>query len=58
MKFIRLAPLCAVLAGVAIGLGAPSLAGAETPKYGGYLKYVVPAEPPSYDGFIAKVLGL
>ncbi|MGW8183189.1 MAG: ABC transporter substrate-binding protein, partial [Burkholderiales bacterium] len=50
MKRIRLNRLCAVLAGVAFSFGAPGLAGAETPKHGGYLKYVVPAEPPSYDG--------
>jgi peptide/nickel transport system substrate-binding protein len=50
MKSIRLKTLCAVLAGVAFGFSAPSAIGAETPKSGGFLKYVVPAEPPSYDG--------
>lgn len=47
----RLKKMCVVLAGITIGVGAAGLAtGAETPKHGGILKYVVPAEPPSYDG--------
>jgi len=50
MKPIRLKTLCALLAGVAVGFSAPSAVGAETPKKGGFLKYVVPAEPPSFDG--------
>jgi len=50
MKGIRLTALCAVLAGTALSFGASSAIGAETPKHGGFLNYVVPAEPPSYDG--------
>jgi peptide/nickel transport system substrate-binding protein len=38
------------MAGIVIGIGAAATAGAETPKRGGTLTYVVPAEPPSYDG--------
>jgi peptide/nickel transport system substrate-binding protein len=37
-----------VVAGIAIGIAAP--VAAQTPKHGGILKYVVPDEPPSYDG--------
>jgi peptide/nickel transport system substrate-binding protein len=50
MKSIRLRAVGAVLAGVAIGLSAAIPAGAATPKHGGILKFVVPDEPPSYDG--------
>ena len=50
MKGIRLKTLCAVLAGTALSFGASSAVVAETPKHGGFLNYVVPAEPPSYDG--------
>ena len=50
MKRIRLKTLCAVLAGTALSFGASSAVVAETPKHGGFLNYVVPAEPPSYDG--------
>jgi peptide/nickel transport system substrate-binding protein len=50
MKGIRLKALCAVLAGTALSFGASSAVLAETPKQGGFLNYVVPAEPPSYDG--------
>jgi peptide/nickel transport system substrate-binding protein len=50
MKPIRLKAFCAALAGVAFGISAAGPVAAETPKPGGFLKYVVPAEPPSYDG--------
>jgi peptide/nickel transport system substrate-binding protein len=50
MKGIRVKALCALVAGVAIGIGTAGSAAAETPKHGGILKYVVPAEPPSFDG--------
>ena len=50
MKGNRLKALCAVFAGLAVGIGATGPAAAETPKHGGILKYVVPAEPPSFDG--------
>lgn len=36
--------------GAALGLGLGGALAAETPKKGGILKFVVPAEPPSYDG--------
>jgi peptide/nickel transport system substrate-binding protein len=36
-------------AALALGAGAPATADAA-PKRGGILKYVVPAEPPSFDG--------
>ncbi len=47
----KTAPRLAVAAGlgVAVAFGAAG-AVAETPKKGGVLKYVVPAEPPSFDG--------
>jgi peptide/nickel transport system substrate-binding protein len=41
--------LGAVMASVAIGVAAAAPA-ADSPKRGGTLKYVVPDEPPSYDG--------
>ncbi len=50
MKSIRLKAVCAVVAGIAIGVSAAGPAGAATPKRGGILKYVVADEPPSYDG--------
>ena len=50
MKGNRLKALCAVFAGLAVGIGATGPAAAETPKHGGILNYVVPAEPPSFDG--------
>jgi peptide/nickel transport system substrate-binding protein len=50
MKGIPLKALCAVAAGVAIGIGSAGPAAAQTPKHGGILKYVVPDEPPSFDG--------
>jgi len=36
--------------GAALSLGLGGAIAAETPKKGGVLKYVVPAEPPSFDG--------
>ena len=50
MKSNRLRLMGAVLAGVAIGFGAAGSAQAVTPKVGGVLNFVVPDEPPSYDG--------
>ena len=50
MKSIRMKAVCAVIAGVAIGISAAGSAGAQTPKRGGILEYLVPDEPPSYDG--------
>lgn len=50
MKSIRLKAVCAVLAGIAVGICATGPAGAATPKRGGTLNFVVPDEPPSYDG--------
>jgi peptide/nickel transport system substrate-binding protein len=39
-----------MIAAAALSVGFAGSAIAETPKYGGILKYVVPADPPSYDG--------
>ncbi len=50
MRSIRLKAVCAVLASIAVGVSAAGPAGAATPKQGGNLQFVVPAEPPSYDG--------
>jgi len=50
MNTIRLKAICALLAGIAVSVGAPGATAAEKPEMGGTLKYVVPAEPPSYDG--------
>ena len=58
MKVIRGKALCAVFAGVAIGIGAAGQAAAETPKHGGILKFVVPDEPPSYDGHIETTFAM
>jgi len=58
MKGNRLKALCAVFAGIAVGIGASGPAAAETPKHGGILKYVVPAEPPSFDGHIETTFAL
>jgi peptide/nickel transport system substrate-binding protein len=41
---------CVLVAAVALGVGTVVTAGAATPKKGGVLKYVVPDEPPSFDG--------
>src|SRR5919202_352157 len=49
MKGIALKAVGAVLASIAIGVTASAPA-AQTPKRGGILKYVVPDEPPSFDG--------
>ena len=40
----------ALTLGCAVALGAAAPAAAETPARGGVLKFVVPAEPPSFDG--------
>ncbi len=48
-RLIRSALVLAAAAAVTIAYTAPSVA-AETPTKGGILKYVVPAEPPSFDG--------
>ena len=58
MKGNRLKALCAVFAGLAVSIGATGPAAAETPKHGGILKYVVPAEPPSFDGHIETTFAL
>ncbi len=58
MKGIQVKALCAMVAGVAIGISASGQASAETPKHGGILKYVVPAEPPSFDGHIETTFAL
>lgn len=50
MKGIRVKSLLAVMAGIAVGIGAAGPAAAQAPKHGGILKYVVPDEPPSFDG--------
>jgi len=50
MRCIGMQAVCAVVAGIAIGIGAAASAGAVTSKHGGILKFVVPDEPPSYDG--------
>ena len=39
-----------VAAGLALAFGVVGPAGAQAPKKGGVLTYVVPAEPPSFDG--------
>ena len=41
---------CVLIAAVALGVGTVVAADAATPKKGGILKYVVPDEPPSFDG--------
>jgi len=38
------------MACLAVGIAAPGALAAPKPEQGGVLKYVVPAEPPSYDG--------
>ncbi len=43
-------PMLAMAAGAAIAVGYAGLASAADPQKGGILKYVVPAEPPSFDG--------
>lgn len=51
MKFPRLKTAMALVAGAAFAVGmAGTPAQAQEPKKGGILKYVVPAEPPSFDG--------
>ncbi len=50
MSNIRLKAICALVSGLAVSIGAAGPAAADTPKRGGTLKFVVPAEPPSYDG--------
>jgi len=50
MKNIRIKAVYAMVAGLAFGIGAAGSANAETPKRGGVLTYIVPAEPPSFDG--------
>jgi len=47
---MKTAAALAVGAALALGAGTPGVAQAATPKKGGILKYVVPAEPPSFDG--------
>ncbi|MEK9775608.1 MAG: ABC transporter substrate-binding protein [Quisquiliibacterium sp.] len=49
MKHFRIKALGAVVAGLALGVGA-STSALAAPKKGGTLKFVVPAEPPSLDG--------
>ncbi len=39
-----------LLAAAAVTVGLASVVQAEEPKHGGILKFVVPADPPSYDG--------
>lgn len=39
-----------MIAAAAVTIGTAGSALAETPKYGGILNYVVPGDPPSYDG--------
>ena len=47
----KLRSVATVLAlGAVVALGMPAAFANETPKKGGTLKFVVPAEPPSYDG--------
>ena len=58
MKGNRFKALCALAAGVAMAIGASGQAAAETPKHGGILKYVVPDEPPSFDGHIETTFAL
>ena len=48
MKVSRIALAVAVAGGLASAL--PDAASAQTPKKGGILKFVVPDEPPSFDG--------
>ena len=49
MKCSRMA-VGAVVAGLALGIGTAGLAAAQTPKRGGILNYVVPADAPGLDG--------
>ncbi len=50
MKNIKSKLAILSVAGLALALGAAAPTAAETPKKGGILKFVVPAEPPSFDG--------
>ena len=50
MKLTRTNAVCAAVLGIAASVHAASSAAADTPKRGGTLNYVVPAEPPGYDG--------
>jgi len=50
MKSIRRKAVCTALAAIAFGISAATSGAAETPKRGGVLNYIVPAEPPGYDG--------
>ena len=50
MKSIRRKAVCTALAAIAFGISAATSGAAETPKRGGILEFVVPDEPPSYDG--------
>ena len=47
-----------VVAGVALGPPAVPTASAQQPRYGGELVFVVPSEPPSYDGHREETFGL
>jgi peptide/nickel transport system substrate-binding protein len=44
--------------GLALGLGVGGAFGAETPKRGGILDFVVPSNPPSYDGHQETTFGV
>jgi peptide/nickel transport system substrate-binding protein len=50
MKRIGIRAVGAMLACAAIMMSAGPAAAGESPKHGGILKYVVPDEPPSFDG--------
>ena len=50
MKYVKPIISMALALGFTTALWTGGPAAAETPKRGGILKYVVPAEPPSFDG--------
>ncbi|HJQ61456.1 MAG TPA: ABC transporter substrate-binding protein [Burkholderiales bacterium] len=50
MNTTRFKTVCVLAAGIAAGVCTIAPAGAAAPERGGILKYVVPDEPPSFDG--------
>jgi len=53
-----LASIAAIGVGAAMGFGAATASGADMPKTGGILNYVVPSNPPSYDGHQETTFGV
>jgi peptide/nickel transport system substrate-binding protein len=53
-----LASITALGVGAALGLGAATVSAAEMPKHGGFLNFVVPSNPPSYDAHQETTFGV